>query len=56
MTELTTGKFKITELAEWFGIKVSSLKSTKEKKLEELKEFTEYKIGSSQQNLITKIK
>lgn len=56
MTELTTGKFKITELAEWFGIKVSSLKSTKEKKLEELKEFADYELVSSHQILITKVK
>ena len=56
MTELTTGKVKFTDLAEWFGIKPNSFLSAKKKKLEELKEFADYELVSKQQILITKVK
>ena len=56
MTELTTGKFKLSELAEWFGIKIASFNSAREKKLEELKEFADYELISKQQIQITKVK
>ena len=56
MTQLTVGKFKLSEIAEWFGIKVTSFNAAKEKKLEELKEFADYELVSSHQILITKVK
>ena len=36
MTQLTVGRFKLSEIAEWFGIKVTSFNAAKEKKMEEL--------------------
>ena len=56
MTQLTVGKFKLSEIAEWFGIKVTSFNAAKEKKLEELKEFADYELVSTHQIQITKVK
>ena len=56
MTELSVGKFKLTELAEWFGVTKSTFANTKQKKLEELKEFADYELTSSHQILIKKVR
>ena len=56
MTQLTIGRFKLSELAEWFGIKITSFNAAKEKKLEELKEFADYELVSTHQIQITKVK
>ena len=56
MIELSVGKIKVTELAEWFGVSKATFANTKKKKLEELKEFADYELISKQQIQITKIK
>lgn len=56
MKELKTGVVQTKELAEWFGIKPSSFNVTKQKKLEELKDFADYQIISSTKIKITKVK
>ena len=40
--KLTEGKIKSTELAEWFGIKPQTLRTTKEKRYEILKDYCDF--------------
>ena len=43
------------ELAEWFGIQVNSFRARKEKKLEELKNFADFKVVDSKKVYIIKV-
>ena len=56
MTELSVGKFKLNELAEWFGVTQSTFANTKKKKLEALNELADYELITKQQNNITRVK
>ena len=53
--ELKQGYMTNAELAEWFGIQVNSFRARKEKKLEELKNFADFKVVDSKKVYIIKV-